>query len=61
MEIGATAASNSKFCNFSKKKGRLESECRKKEGKTSGGDSKPSNPNKDKTCSYCHKKGASSP
>eukprot|EP00969_Alexandrium_andersonii_P355475 15444481-Alexandrium_andersonii.AAC.1 len=37
----------------------MESECRKKKAKTSGGDSKPSNCNKDKTCSYCYKRGAS--
>eukprot|EP00969_Alexandrium_andersonii_P035785 1567885-Alexandrium_andersonii.AAC.1 len=60
MEIGAIATSNNKFSSFCKKKGHLESECRKKKAKTSGGDSKPSNPNKDEACSYCHKKGASS-
>eukprot|EP00969_Alexandrium_andersonii_P365479 15466333-Alexandrium_andersonii.AAC.1 len=57
MEIGANATSNNKFCHFCKKKDHLESECRKKKGKTSGGDSTPSNPNKDKTCGFCHKKG----
>eukprot|EP00969_Alexandrium_andersonii_P082026 3615716-Alexandrium_andersonii.AAC.1 len=58
MEIGAIATSNNNtFCNFGKTKGHLESECRKKKAKTSGADSEPPNPNEDKTCSFCHKKG----
>eukprot|EP00969_Alexandrium_andersonii_P023245 1015881-Alexandrium_andersonii.AAC.1 len=60
MEIRAIATSNNKFRNFCKNEGRLESECCKKKGGTSDGDSKPPDHNKDKGRSYCHKKGASS-
>eukprot|EP00969_Alexandrium_andersonii_P190326 8408157-Alexandrium_andersonii.AAC.1 len=59
MEVGAISKSGNKFCNFCQKKGRLESECRRRGAKTPGGasDSKPSNPTRDKTCTCCHKKG----
>eukprot|EP00969_Alexandrium_andersonii_P205891 9097265-Alexandrium_andersonii.AAC.1 len=56
MEIGAITTSNNKSCNFCKK-GHLESECRQKNGTTSRSGSKPPNPNKGKTCNFCHKKG----